>query len=774
LLVINVSTLRAGTISTVPIVPTTTLAAETGNNTSAANSFAPQTNGNIGASNISKVPLDSLLYPGSNTLLWAHLMGWFGQSSHMNVGYTSNDPAQVHNQVTDAMSRGLNAFVEDWYGPSKTVENDTALALKSETEARGGQFFFGLVYDGGALNSCHNTPGCDLTQQAIKDLTYAYNTFETSPAYVRMNGRPVVMFFNPDRYGTLNWPLITSSVAGNPLFIFENSGGFTHASSSGSFAWVQIDTSNANDWEQSYLDSFFTTAQSYPAEYGWAATYKGFNDSLAGWGTSRTMNQNCGQTWLNTFNEANKYWSSGQQLEALQLVTWNDYEEGSELESGIDNCVTIAATVSGPSLSWSLTSGVESTIDHYTVFISTDGQNLMSLGDVAAGTHTFRLGAVQLAPATYTLYVKAVGKPTLTNNMSAPASYTVNDIPPTANLSVTPTSGTTQLTVTADASGSTAVFGTIASSVINFGDGTSVAGLTATHVYTAAGAYTVTATVTDNFGMSGTSARSVIVSAAGVTVTSPTASSGTLNSNVNVVASATSGSGITAMRIYLDYKSVYLTNGASLNVNLAIATGQHNLTVQAWDGSGAVFKNTQIINVVDQAPVAKLTVSPSSAIAPVTVTASTSGSYDPDGSIASTTIDFGDGAVVSGASATHTYSQAGTYTVKAILTDNVGGSASATQTVTVNQGSTVKPGVTVTAPLPGSTVGSPVQFLAQAASANPITAMRIYVDHVGVYTVNAPQLNTYLGLASGIHNVTVQAWDSTGAVFKNSFTLSVK
>jgi len=228
------------------------------------------------------------------------------------------------------------------------------------------------------------------------------------------------------------------------------------------------------------------------------------------------------------------------------------------------------------------------------------------------------------------------------------------------------------------------------------------------------------------------------------------------------------------MRIYLDYKSVYLTNSASLNVNLAISTGQHNLTVQAWDGSGAVFKNTQIINVVDQAPVAKLTVSPSSAIALVTVTASTSGSYDPDGSIASTTIDFGDGAVVSGASATHAYSQAGTYTVKAILTDNVGGSASATQTVTVNQGSTVKPGVTVTTPLPGSTVGSPVQFLAQAASANPITAMRIYVDHVGVYTVNAPQLNTYLSLASGTHNVTVQAWDSTGAVFKNSFTLSVQ
>jgi len=37
------------------IVPTTTLAAETGNNTSGANSFQTQSNGNIAPGNVSKV-----------------------------------------------------------------------------------------------------------------------------------------------------------------------------------------------------------------------------------------------------------------------------------------------------------------------------------------------------------------------------------------------------------------------------------------------------------------------------------------------------------------------------------------------------------------------------------------------------------------------------------------------------------------------------------------------------------------------------------------------
>ena len=46
------------------IVPTTTVQAETSNNTSAANSFKAQTNGNLGAGNVSKVDIHSLALSG--------------------------------------------------------------------------------------------------------------------------------------------------------------------------------------------------------------------------------------------------------------------------------------------------------------------------------------------------------------------------------------------------------------------------------------------------------------------------------------------------------------------------------------------------------------------------------------------------------------------------------------------------------------------------------------------------------------------------------------
>src|SRR5450631_206293 len=92
------------------VKPTTTLAAQTANNTSAANTFVAQANGNAGPGNVSKVDVHSLLYSGTSTKVYAHLLLWFGGSNHMNVGYSSTDAGQIHNQITeDRKSTRLNS-----------------------------------------------------------------------------------------------------------------------------------------------------------------------------------------------------------------------------------------------------------------------------------------------------------------------------------------------------------------------------------------------------------------------------------------------------------------------------------------------------------------------------------------------------------------------------------------------------------------------------------------------------------------------------------------
>ncbi len=51
--------------------------------------------------------------------------------------------------------------------------------------------------------------------------------------------------------------------------------------------------------------------------------------------------------------------------------------------------------------------------------------------------------------------------------------------------------------------------------------------------------------------------------------------------------------------------------------------------------------------------------------------------------------------------------------------------------------------------------------------------MRIYVDNVTTYTVSAAKIDTSVAMSQGKHNVVIQAWDSTGAVFKTPVALTV-
>jgi hypothetical protein len=88
---------------------------------------------------------------------------------------------------------------------------------------------------------------------------------------------------------------------------------------------------------------------------------------------------------------------------------------------------------------------------------------------------------------------------------------------------------------------------------------------------------------------------------AGVTVQSPGTAS-TVGSPVHFVASATSTSPITAMRIYVDGVSAYLTSSSTINTSVAMSAATHNVVVQAWDSKGTVYKQALVLKVGTAAP----------------------------------------------------------------------------------------------------------------------------------------------------------------------------
>jgi PKD repeat protein len=84
-------------------------------------------------------------------------------------------------------------------------------------------------------------------------------------------------------------------------------------------------------------------------------------------------------------------------------------------------------------------------------------------------------------------------------------------------------------------------------------------------------------------------------------------------------------------------------------------------------------------------PIASFTYLPLSPSVGETVDFDASASYDPDGTIASYTWDFGDATTGSGMTTNHIYTSADTYTVTLTVTDNDGLSDTATQDITVTE-----------------------------------------------------------------------------------------
>jgi hypothetical protein len=660
---------------------TTTLQQETGNNTSAASGFAAQGNGNAAPGNVSKVAVSSLLYAGANTKVLATWLPWFGGSNHMDVGYHSDDPAQVHRQVEDMVSRGIQGVIIDWFGPNVPILSNASVLMQKEAEAHPG-FEFAIMEDSGALFEAAVANGCDVTSQLISDLHFINTQFVPSPAYTRLNGQPVIFMFGVTQF-YIDWQKVLATVPKGELLLFRGPEGFEQSFANGSFQWVDINSSDAFDSQLSALDAFYSQAAQNPGRAAVGSAYTGFHDPLAMWGTNRQIHQRCGQTWLDTMHEIGKFYNANHQLASLQLVTWNDYEEGTEIESGIDNCAFVVPSLASGTLNWTLSGGPESTVDHYTVFSSTDGQNLTKLADVPVNQHALDLRPFNL-PSPVTLFVKAVGRASIRNAMSAPLVMKAGEAGPHAVLQV---SQTGDLTATASTAGSSDPDGAVGQSKIDFGDGTIVSGPVATHRYAQVGDFTVTATVVDSKGASGVAAtRFEAKSAApGVSIVSP-APSATVNWPTPIVASANSSNAISRVNVLIDGNPAFATDRGTVNSALKVFVGTHHISVQAFDTSGAMSQSS--VDVVgepgDLPPTANITVVPLRIVSPTTVLACSVTSHDPDGFILQYKSVFSDGAIFFTPAAVHTLPAPGSFSVTLNVIDQFGAPASATQNFNVS------------------------------------------------------------------------------------------
>jgi PKD repeat protein len=141
--------------------------------------------------------------------------------------------------------------------------------------------------------------------------------------------------------------------------------------------------------------------------------------------------------------------------------------------------------------------------------------------------------------------------------------------------------------------------------------------------------------------------------------------------------------------------------------------GTYNVKVTVTDNAGLTASVEHSITVADAPPSASFNVTTSSPTAASPVAFDGSASSDPDGTIASYAWSFGDSSSGTGATPSHTYAKASTYTVKLTVTDNAGLTASAEHEVTVAD---APPSAAFKVTTPSPTAASPVAFDGSASS----------------------------------------------------------
>jgi PKD repeat protein len=210
-----------------------------------------------------------------------------------------------------------------------------------------------------------------------------------------------------------------------------------------------------------------------------------------------------------------------------------------------------------------------------------------------------------------------------------------------------------------------------------FGDGNTGTGESPAYTYAQNGTYNVTLVVTDNEGATDTSTTT-----AAIDDTEPIASFAGMPTSelkpltvVNFSDSSTSYDGITAWEWDFGDDNTS-TEQNPTHVYTAEGIYTVSLTVYEADDDSDTEAKVDYINVTreNQPPISDLN-GPYTCTEGAAILFSGSGSYDPDGSIASYAWDFGfgDGNTGTGESPAYTYTQNGTYNVTLVVTDKLPG-----------------------------------------------------------------------------------------------------
>ena len=277
--------------------------------------------------------------------IYVHMMPWFqvggghwsmnkrnpgtGVASYYKpmIGeYASNDGNVIEYQLLLMKYAGIDGVLIDWPGLSGAYDLPQNKAATDTIVGRTAGFGleFGIVYEDQYAAS---------VDAAKNDMSYVRDNFFSKANHIKINNLPALTVFGPQKFKTEgDWNNILSVFTTNPMFFplwYNDSAG---KNADGKFAWV---AQNGLKGLKDFNDGLDGT------DHGWKipVVYPGFNSFYAEggwqgptWKLEYDLKPDGTRSGVDVDTLRSSFDSAKYAGEPIQIATWNDYGEGTQIE----------------------------------------------------------------------------------------------------------------------------------------------------------------------------------------------------------------------------------------------------------------------------------------------------------------------------------------------------------------------------------------------------------------------------------------------------------